>query len=389
MWGVSFGELDGMSAATQLIADLEHEDPRVRAWAAEKLGQERVLEAVAALLRLLSDSEDRVRSAAVDALAEIGDPQAIPAICKCLNERYSSVGYAAHRAVLAFDARAVPRLVEELRQGNWGTHSGVTRAIIAIGSPAVEPLCELLSSPVEQVRQESIQALRSIRDRKAVPRLLGALADESEWIRAQAVQVLHELRDPRAAPALAAALKDPCSKVRHGAAVALCDLGDAGSEEALLHALRDPDDTVRNQVALALGKLGTERSVLPLIGLLREGKYSAVVALHPLAERAPCPALRAALPLLRQAMSQNRSSAVSNAYLPLIERIEEVTALFRDLPVPALPHTGSENLPRVVNRTAALPHSLHDEPVAGRESPFRASMWLRRIRRLRRAWDQQ
>lgn len=378
-----------MSAATQLIADLEHEDLHVRAWAAEKLGQERVLDAVPALLRLLSDPEARVRSVAMDALAEIGDPQAIPAICKCLNERYSSVGYAAHRAVLAFDARAVPRLVEELRQGNWGLHSGVTRALIAIGSPAVDALCELLNSPVEQVRQEAVQALRAIRDRKAVPGLLGALADENDWIRAQVVQVLHELRDPRVVPALAAALRDPSNKVRRSAAVALSDLGDADCEEALLQSLRDPDDTVRSQVALALGKVGTERSVLPLIGLLREGKHSAVIALHPLAERAPCPALRAALPLLRQAVSQNRSNTISNAYLPLIERIEEVTAAFRDLPVPALPRTASENLPRVVDPAATPPNPLDDEPVVRGQLPFGASSWLRRIQGFLRAPDKQ
>ncbi len=128
----------------------------------------------------------------------------------------------------------------------------------------------------------------------------------------------------------------------------------------------------------ALGATGHPDAVGPLCQALGDLSFpvrqAAAKALRDLADHCPGPELRTAVPLLRRRIAHRRSElpVVQRECRLTLEKIEIVTAGFKDLPLPALAGAQSnETLPRPAFPTvgsesrlplAALPNADYETP---------------------------
>ena len=135
-------------------------------------------------------------------------------------------------------------------------------AMSFMGSPAVAPLREAISSDEPVVRREALRSLGKLRERASidpqvvVPSLLDALRDLDASVRTVAVTYLGIVRDSpdKEVAGLIDALKDQEPAVREAAAVALSAYGAKAESAipALQKAANDPDDDVKREAGRAL-----------------------------------------------------------------------------------------------------------------------------------------
>jgi HEAT repeat protein len=149
-------------------------------------------------------------------------------------------------------------------------------ALVKIGKPSVQPLCDALKSENADVRRDAAETLGKIGDARAVEPLILAVKNQDRnggrvAGAGAAAAALSEIKDARAVEPFIAALKDEDKVVREVAAVALGKIGDARAVEPFIAALKDEDKAVREVAAVALGKMGDTRAVEPLIRALGDG----------------------------------------------------------------------------------------------------------------------
>lgn len=111
----------------------------------------------------------------------------------------------------------------------------------------------------------NIAKLETARDLPGLSRVLRSHKDSS--IRRDAADALRRIRDPRAIDALLAALDDEDAIVRLSSSEALGGLGTA-AVEPLLGALAIRNARIRCEAAWALGKIGDPRALEPLLALV-------------------------------------------------------------------------------------------------------------------------
>ncbi len=173
--------------------------------------------------------------------------------------------------------QALKTLTNSLKDKDWRVRFRAAWALGELNDPrAFEPLIEALKDKNEKVRKAAFAALENLekinpewRDteeaKRAVTKNIEALKDEEGLVRGSAAQALRMLKDPRAVEPLTEALKDKNLSVRFAAAAALGELGDPRAVELLIEALKDKDLRVRFEAALALGVSEDPRAVGPLI----------------------------------------------------------------------------------------------------------------------------
>jgi HEAT repeat protein len=144
-------------------------------------------------------------------------------------------------------------------------------ALVAIGTPAYEPLTRALAGPAWIGRKNAAWALGALGNRSAVPLLSRSLHDTEPPVRARSAWALGALDGADAVPALIEALKDTDAGVREQVAWALGAIGDHRAVDGLVHALTDSAAGVRKQAAWALGAIGDQRAVSGLMTCLKDG----------------------------------------------------------------------------------------------------------------------
>jgi HEAT repeat protein len=181
------------------------------------------------LIRMLADQESKVRAAAAQALGQWGDQRAVEPLLAVIQD--TDVGV--RRAVVA--ALRYPK-----------------------DERALEPLLNAFFTDDDmEVRAYAAEALgRHQQDSRAVNALIESLRDEQSSVRQQAAELLCWLKDERATDALIRALQDNDSEVREWAIEALWQLcigkGDDLSAEAIakmrepiMQALQDENSEMR------------------------------------------------------------------------------------------------------------------------------------------------
>lgn len=197
------------------------------------------------------------------------------------------------RALGSQAASALPRLITMLEDGSpvdpavcgertWGngrfrgaqdtTTPGeqAASALVAIGTPAFDPLTKALGAPAWISRTNAAWALGALGNRRAVPLLARTLADTEAKVRSRSAWALGALDANEAVPALIDALKDSDAGVREQAAWALGAIGDRRAVDGLVGALADSVAAVRKQAAWALGAIGDNRAVQGLMKALKD-----------------------------------------------------------------------------------------------------------------------
>jgi HEAT repeat protein len=129
-------------------------------------------------------------------------------------------------------------------------------ALVAIGTPAYEPLKKILGGPAWIARKNAAWALGAMGNTEAVTALIEALKDTDAGVREQVAWALGAIGDRRAVDGLIGALGDSAPGVRKQAAWALGSIGDNRAVPALTKSLKDSDAGVRKQSAWALGAIG-------------------------------------------------------------------------------------------------------------------------------------
>ena len=143
-------------------------------------------------------------------------------------------------------------------------------ALVAIGTPAYEPLTRALTAPGWVARKNAAWALGALGNRDAVPLLTRTLRDTEAPVRRGGAWALGALDSSEAVTALVEALKDSDAGVREQVAWALGAIGDRRAVDGLIGALSDAAAGVRRQAAWALGSLGDRRAVTALTKGLKD-----------------------------------------------------------------------------------------------------------------------
>ena len=177
------------------------------------------------LIDSLKDTSPRiVRKQAVNLLAKTLDPRATDSLIGVLGDKNWLVEL---EAIKALGKRKDPRAVEALISALGGSSytiepSHAARALVGIGTPAVEALCAALRDGGSRCRADAAWILGEIKDDRAVEPLMNALHDTWSKVRWKAAEALGKINEKRAAEALITiALRDNDRKVRQRAAEAL------------------------------------------------------------------------------------------------------------------------------------------------------------------------
>ena len=232
---MSLYEYERNGQAQELIRVLrESENPRVRARAAEMLGNldehDDRRDIVSALVRTVrEDDTDGVVATAVDALDDLGQD--------ALEQLITSV------AGVDLDDDAA----------DWVKAKAFVRA---------------LEADVAELRMAAANALGELENSDAVPKLVDRFDDPDPRVRARAARACGLMADPRATDALEGLLADPKAGVRREAAEALGRIGNRQALSALLSLYDDPSERVRRIAVNGLGKFSNDRPVEYLVDAL-------------------------------------------------------------------------------------------------------------------------
>jgi len=241
-----------------------------------------------------------VRDSAAIALGQIGDLRAVQPIINARNRGNISAATTEQALLGIKDTRAIQPLINAL-----GVSYGACefrKALVNIGSPAVEPLILALSSPSWELRKDAAIALGEIVDARAIEPLCKALRDEYcvETInitgftvsgrtiggaskpymrcpvRIAAATALGKIGKPAIIP-LSIALKDEDTNVRREAVNGLKLIKDPTVIEVLIYALNVENDLcVRDEIVRAFENTNDLRAVDPLINTLKNDASSIV-----------------------------------------------------------------------------------------------------------------
>lgn len=298
----------GELAVDSLIQALGDEDGEVRGRAAWALGVIGSARAVEPLVMALEDTVRDVRVKAAGALKKIGSI-CTDSLVRALREGGDELRKEAARVLGDIkDLRAIPFLVEALRDPEEKVRGRAANALEKIGEPAVEALQAVLMDedlnartlaasiltkigvkPSELKATEEGLAPEKLEAKKArelilegnweevatlgenaVDALLEALEDDEPGVRRGAAWALGVIRNPRATNPLISRLADPDVSVRSGAAWALGVIGDSRATQALINSLADETAEVRRKAAWALGEIGDPGAVEALIHSLKD-----------------------------------------------------------------------------------------------------------------------
>jgi cyclophilin family peptidyl-prolyl cis-trans isomerase/HEAT repeat protein len=245
----ALGKLAAPGVPIALVAQLEHENPNVRAAAATALFRCRFAplwrgevtqppplpsEALAALIDALRDPESAVRGAVVYAFSRYGQPEAAPHL-----ERFVA------------DEDEWTRLFAVRGIGQSG----------AAGRVHADVVVAALDDPSHHVRTESVNALAALGLAGRIPAAVAA--DPSFHVRASVARALAVDESVDSLRLLQALEQDPSSTVRTAALDALVRRSGDGMRGEIERWMSEDDWRVRAAAARAAGHLG--RAGLPLI----------------------------------------------------------------------------------------------------------------------------
>jgi HEAT repeat protein len=132
---------------------------------------------------------------------------------------------------------------------------------------AVDPLISALAEKNDALQKESTRALIAI-GAPAVPALIKALDSSDGDVRAYSARALGIIEDKRAEEPLIRHIKDENTTVAAAAALALGTAGTEASVRPLIAALKAPDMMTRVNATISLGTLNAKDAVEPLTAIM-------------------------------------------------------------------------------------------------------------------------
>jgi HEAT repeat protein len=425
-----------MDELAGIMSDLDHANPARRERALALLAEQGA-EAVPTLRRALNFGFGATRPLAAELLVGLG-AASLEALCDALADPDREARVWAVWALARIpDPGAAPVLLTAFAdQDPWIRRQAIEGVATAPGTQVSRSLCRMLKDPDSTIRQLAAQVLGPRRDAASVPPLCESLWDVSLNVRAAAIRALGEIGSGAAVPALLERLDDPTALVRREAARALGAMEALPAARPLSRALTSRDVQLRQAAADALVAIGRAHRSVPLLVAealcaveaweravpaevltrIGEGSIPAVCALlratHPsirkcaagilrqLAEEAPSPQLRDALPMLRRetgAFSGN-SERTRQEYRATLQAIETATQDLRHLPLPSvapapslheLPIVAAEEEPDLAVLPLPAAEEECEEPASERTTKPGLRAYLTRVLRSTRTVEKQ
>ena len=274
---------DTLGAILPLLRDTET-TVRIAAAAApgvlRQRGRKVEAAAIAPLLARLDD-EVFVRRMALTSLGEVGAVEAIPAVVKMISDEDAGLRSAAINAagdIGPAAKAAVPGLLSATKDNSVCLQA--VQALAKVGCEAKQVREYLLAAYKSErdgfARVAIVRAMHQLCGGESIPTLLDALQNDSdENVRANSAELLGKLRALAALKPLVKALRDSSERVREAAVRALANNGKdakAAVPELLVRLREDKVDEIRRNSASALGSIGVEKDAVPiLIAALGDG----------------------------------------------------------------------------------------------------------------------
>ena len=219
-------------------------------YAPDALRSEDAAKAVPRLLEALRDESETVRLNGAFALGAIGEP-AVPVLIDAMR-----------RETLASIEETTAKTPDNAH-GTNPTAGCAAVALSVIGPPAVPALVDVFGDDHWWVRAMAVDVIAKIGPGagSAVPALVDRLSDDHWWVRRNAVEALGavEAFSPATVRVLTDVLADRDYRVRRNAAMTLAKIGPSAAQAVpgLVKALKDDDRYNRFYAALALRRVGT------------------------------------------------------------------------------------------------------------------------------------
>jgi HEAT repeat protein len=241
---------------------------------------------VQALEKLSADKESSVRLEVIYALYRIGSPSSAPIFTGGLVDDEPRIRSYCANALGNLKLPDAGESLKAALEGE--EDADVRRSIIFAmgqigGSSSARVLAEAAMGESPSLRADIADALAEIKTPEATRTLTEMLSDPAPTVRARAAAALINVKDSTAAGPLAKALEDRSVLVRRPASEALIYAADASVIDELVKALGDSDSVVADNAARALIAVNDLDAVNPLIKALEE-QTKKVRALHVLEE---------------------------------------------------------------------------------------------------------
>ncbi len=223
--------------------------------------------AVDALIPALGDSNAKVRKTAAHALGYAGDQRAVEPLIALLKDSDPLVANTAAESLGRLKAAAaVQPIISTLPQRELN-YDVANRALIDIGSPAVDSIIAIVEGSDQNQRGRVIRLLGEIKDPRCAPVLLNELKKDGKY-KNDVFYALGRQKDIRAVEPLIAILQGKDQEDAKEAFSALCAIGDPSVIPALISALKNSDPYSSGCVPVyALGRMG-KVAFKPLIAAL-------------------------------------------------------------------------------------------------------------------------
>jgi len=163
----------------------------------------------------------------------------------------------------------VKGLIKALRHKDINVQQKALKALVEIGSPAVDPLIQFLNDESKIIRVYSLIALGKIGDVRAVKPLIQALEDKDSDVRGLATESLGEIGDVRAVEHIIGILENEGNNsVGWKAAIALCRIkGKKGADIIINWLFENPFEDPKLRTFFS-GQGAIFESVMLKLGLL-------------------------------------------------------------------------------------------------------------------------
>jgi HEAT repeat protein len=267
---LSLGYIKDASIIELLIAVLKDKEPSVRGFAALALGMIKDKRAVESLIAALDDKEKSVRKRVASALGELKDDRAIKPL-GIVFKRDRSSDVRSQAAISLGKLNAVELLIDSLKSSDYSRRYD---AVIALGETKDDRVLDMLTDSLKDkdvnMQIKAAEALGKSKNPRALGPLIEALNDNNRHVRWEIANALTEIGGRDAVETLIGILNDKKSDVRVKAAISLGKLKDSIALESLVAALNDLEGDDKSWAAEALGELRDPRAIEPLIGALKD-----------------------------------------------------------------------------------------------------------------------
>ena len=146
------------------------------------------------LIELLNDKDDFVVEDAVGEL-ELRAEEALDPLIDALSSRKKQIRLNAATLLGAInDPKAIPALIETLRDNNKLVRREASTSLSRMGQPAVAPLIDTLNDEDWRVRGAAAWALGNLGDESAIPALEKLLDDESGYVKSGAESAIKSIK---------------------------------------------------------------------------------------------------------------------------------------------------------------------------------------------------